>query len=46
MKTDDMGDAGLYRFRKGAELHANSPEIVRRLHAHVKKPDGKEIFGV
>src|SRR5262249_29640905 len=37
--ADDMGDAGLYRFRKGAELHANSPEIVRRLHAHVKAPD-------
>jgi glutamate synthase domain-containing protein 2/glutamate synthase domain-containing protein 1/glutamate synthase domain-containing protein 3 len=35
---DDMGDSGLYRFRKGAELHANSPEIVRRLHAHVKNP--------
>jgi len=23
-----------YRFRKGAELHANSPEFIRRLHAH------------
>src|SRR5215475_12291137 len=40
--ADDMGDAGLYRFRKGAELHANSPEIVRRLHAHVKAPDAKK----
>jgi glutamate synthase domain-containing protein 2/glutamate synthase domain-containing protein 1/glutamate synthase domain-containing protein 3 len=40
--TEDMGDAGLYRFRKGAELHANSPEIVRRLHAHVKAPDVKK----
>jgi glutamate synthase (NADPH/NADH) large chain/glutamate synthase (ferredoxin) len=38
-ESDDLGDAGLYRFRKGAELHANSPEIVRRLHAHVKAPD-------
>jgi glutamate synthase (ferredoxin) len=38
-ESDDLGDAGLYRFRKGAELHANSPEIVRRLHAHVKSPD-------
>src|ERR1700756_112463 len=35
----EMGDAGLYRFRKGAELHANSPEVVRRLHAHVKAPE-------
>src|SRR5712672_2905811 len=32
---NDLADAGLYRFRKGAELHANSPEIVRRMHAHV-----------
>jgi glutamate synthase (ferredoxin) len=29
----------LYRFRKGAELHATSPELVRRMHAHVRKPD-------
>jgi glutamate synthase domain-containing protein 2/glutamate synthase domain-containing protein 1/glutamate synthase domain-containing protein 3 len=36
---EEMLDAGLYRFRKGAELHANSPEVVRRLHAHVKAPD-------
>ncbi|MDP9337988.1 MAG: glutamate synthase large subunit [Acidobacteriota bacterium] len=35
----ELGDSGLYRYRKGAELHANSPEIVRRLHAHVKSPD-------
>jgi glutamate synthase domain-containing protein 2/glutamate synthase domain-containing protein 1/glutamate synthase domain-containing protein 3 len=38
-ESDDLADAGLYRFRKGAELHANSPEIVRRLHAHVKAPN-------
>ena len=37
---EEMPDAGLYRFRKGAELHANSPEVVRRLHAHVKAPAG------
>src|SRR5260221_9454204 len=36
---DEMPDSGLFRFRKGAELHANSPEVVRRLHAHVKAPD-------
>jgi glutamate synthase domain-containing protein 2/glutamate synthase domain-containing protein 1/glutamate synthase domain-containing protein 3 len=36
---EEMSDAGLYRFRKGAELHANSPEVVRRLHAHIKSPD-------
>src|SRR2546430_1476638 len=32
-ESDDLANAGLYRFRKGAELHANSPEVVRRLHA-------------
>ncbi|MDP9147674.1 MAG: glutamate synthase large subunit [Acidobacteriota bacterium] len=37
--SDDLADAGLFRFRKGAELHANSPEMVRRLHAHVRAPD-------
>jgi glutamate synthase domain-containing protein 2/glutamate synthase domain-containing protein 1/glutamate synthase domain-containing protein 3 len=37
--SDDLADSGLFRFRKGAELHANSPEIVRRLHAHVRAPD-------
>jgi glutamate synthase domain-containing protein 2/glutamate synthase domain-containing protein 1/glutamate synthase domain-containing protein 3 len=37
--SDDLGDSGLFRFRKGAELHANSPEIVRRLHAHVRAPE-------
>jgi glutamate synthase domain-containing protein 2/glutamate synthase domain-containing protein 1/glutamate synthase domain-containing protein 3 len=37
--SDDLADAGLFRFRKGAELHANSPDIVRRLHAHVRAPD-------
>jgi glutamate synthase (NADPH/NADH) large chain/glutamate synthase (ferredoxin) len=39
---NDLADAGLYRFRKGAELHANSPEIVRRMHAHVKAPDAQK----
>jgi glutamate synthase (ferredoxin) len=36
--TDELADHGLYRFRKGAELHATSPELVRRMHAHVRKP--------
>jgi glutamate synthase domain-containing protein 2/glutamate synthase domain-containing protein 1/glutamate synthase domain-containing protein 3 len=40
--ADDLGDAGLYRFRKGAELHANSPELVRRMHAHVRAPDAQK----
>src|SRR5450432_1507008 len=38
----ELADSGLYRFRKGAELHANSPDIVRRLHAHVKSPDAQK----
>jgi glutamate synthase domain-containing protein 2/glutamate synthase domain-containing protein 1/glutamate synthase domain-containing protein 3 len=37
--ANELADAGLYRFRKGAELHANSPEIVRRMHAHMRAPD-------
>jgi glutamate synthase domain-containing protein 2/glutamate synthase domain-containing protein 1/glutamate synthase domain-containing protein 3 len=37
--SEELADSGLFRFRKGAELHANSPEIVRRLHAHVRAPD-------
>src|SRR6202795_3463841 len=40
-ESDDLTDSGLYRFRKGAELHASSPEVVRRLHAHVRAPGAK-----
>src|SRR5712671_4851281 len=40
-ESDDLTDSGLYRFRKGAELHASSPEVVRRLHAHVRAPSAK-----
>jgi glutamate synthase domain-containing protein 2/glutamate synthase domain-containing protein 3 len=40
-ETDELSDAGLYRFRKGAELHASSPEVVRRLHAHVRAPSAR-----
>src|SRR5207237_1494988 len=31
-----MRDAGLYRYRKDAEHHGSSPELMRKLHAHVK----------
>src|SRR5271168_2783437 len=41
--SDDLSDSGLYRFRKGAELHANSPEVLRRLHAFVKAPEAKKF---
>ncbi|HYL63402.1 MAG TPA: glutamate synthase large subunit [Candidatus Methylomirabilis sp.] len=37
--SEELPDAGLYRFRKGAELHATSPEVVRRIHAHVRAPE-------
>jgi glutamate synthase (ferredoxin) len=37
--AEGLADHGLYRFRKGAELHATSPEFVRRMHAHVRKPE-------
>src|SRR5437762_969391 len=40
-ESDELTDSGLYRFRKGAELHASSPEVVRRLHAHVRAPGAK-----
>jgi glutamate synthase domain-containing protein 2/glutamate synthase domain-containing protein 1/glutamate synthase domain-containing protein 3 len=41
-ECDDLADAGLYRFRKGGELHATSPEVVRRLHAFVRTPSAKQ----
>ena len=41
-ESHDMADAGLYRFRKGAELHASSPEVIRRMHAHVRAPEAKK----
>jgi glutamate synthase (ferredoxin) len=34
----DFRDAGLYRFRHNGELHANSPELVRRMHRYIKSP--------
>jgi glutamate synthase (ferredoxin) len=29
-------DAGLYRYRKQGEVHGTAPELLRKLHAHVK----------
>jgi len=38
-----LADAGLYRFRKGAEpARDNSPEIVRRMHAHVRRQNSSD----
>jgi glutamate synthase domain-containing protein 2/glutamate synthase domain-containing protein 1/glutamate synthase domain-containing protein 3 len=44
--SDELSDNGLYRYRKGAELHASSPELMRRLHAHVKQPTGGHFAAV
>ncbi len=44
--ADELADLGLYRYRKGAELHASSPELVRRLHAHVRQPNGGHYAAV
>ncbi len=37
-KTTDLRDFGLYRFRHSGEQHANSPEVVRRMHRYIKSP--------
>jgi glutamate synthase (ferredoxin) len=34
----DFRDVGLYRFRHNGEQHGNSPELVRRIHRHIKSP--------
>lgn len=34
----EFRDAGLYRFRRNGEQHANSPELVRRMHRYIKSP--------
>jgi glutamate synthase domain-containing protein 2/glutamate synthase domain-containing protein 1/glutamate synthase domain-containing protein 3 len=33
-----LQDAGLYRFRQRGELHASSPDVVRRLHRYIAAP--------
>ena len=42
-ETEFLADAGLYRYRKGGERHASSPEVIRAMHALLKAP-GKESF--
>jgi len=44
--SQELRDFGLYRYRKGAELHASSPEFVRRLHAHVRKPQAESYSAI
>jgi glutamate synthase (NADPH/NADH) large chain/glutamate synthase (ferredoxin) len=37
----EMQDAGLFRFRHGGERHANSPEVVRRMHQYIREPSAE-----
>jgi glutamate synthase (ferredoxin) len=34
--TAELPDAGYYRFRKNGEVHANSPDLVRKFQVHLK----------
>ncbi len=34
-----LKDAGLYRFRKEGEVHGSSPDLIRKLHRHIKTPE-------
>jgi glutamate synthase domain-containing protein 2/glutamate synthase domain-containing protein 3 len=35
-ETAELRDAGYYRFRKNGELHANSPDLIRKFHSHLR----------
>jgi glutamate synthase (ferredoxin) len=37
-ESPELQDAGLYRFRHDGERHANSPELVRRMHQYIQLP--------
>ena len=38
-ENSGLRDEGLYRFRHDGELHATSPEVVRRMHRYIKSPN-------
>ena len=40
-QAGEFRDAGLYRFRRAGEQHANSPELVRRMHRYIKLPNAE-----
>jgi len=42
----EFRDAGLYRFRQTGERHANSPELVRRMHRYLKFPSPENQQGL
>jgi len=38
IENSQLRDLGLYRFRHEGELHATSPDLVRRMHHYIKVP--------
>src|SRR5262249_47790893 len=38
-----LRDHGLYRFRHAGEKHANSPELVRRMHRFINSPSAENF---
>ena len=42
--TDDLDDAGWFRFRRGAESHAFSPAVVKALHKATLKGGGYDAY--
>jgi glutamate synthase (ferredoxin) len=40
-ESPELQDAGLYRFRHDGERHANSPELVRRMHQYIQLPSAE-----
>ena len=44
----EFRDVGLYRFRHNGERHANSPELVRRMHRYIKfpSPENHDAFAL
>jgi glutamate synthase (NADPH/NADH) large chain/glutamate synthase (ferredoxin) len=45
-ETAELRDAGYYRFRKTGELHANSPDLIRKFHSHLKSLDPAGSSGI
>jgi glutamate synthase domain-containing protein 2/glutamate synthase domain-containing protein 1/glutamate synthase domain-containing protein 3 len=43
-RSDDLDDAGWFRFRKGAESHAYAPTVVKALHKATLKDGGYDAY--
>ncbi len=41
----NLKDAGLYRYRKDGEQHETSPEVLRKIHAHVETKSAESYRG-